>query len=58
MTFIGLQSNRHCTQHTFDNVHKASENCQKMPLSESIAERMSHVLGWPTRQQIVLLFGP
>jgi hypothetical protein len=45
--FIGLQNNRHPSQHTVGNVHKASVNCQQIPLSESIAELLSHVLGLP-----------
>jgi hypothetical protein len=28
INFIGLQNNRHPSQHTVCNVHKASENCQ------------------------------
>jgi hypothetical protein len=32
INFIDLQNNRHPTQHTVGNVHKASENCQQMPL--------------------------
>jgi hypothetical protein len=31
-TIIGLQNNRHPLQHTVGNVHKASGNCQQMPL--------------------------
>jgi hypothetical protein len=27
-----LQNNRHPSQHTVGNVHKASRNCQKRPL--------------------------
>jgi hypothetical protein len=47
INFIGLQNNRNTSQHTVGNIHKASENCQKMPLYESIAEPLSHVLGLP-----------
>jgi hypothetical protein len=32
INFIGLQNNRHSSQHTVDNVNKASGNCQQMPL--------------------------
>jgi hypothetical protein len=32
INFIGLQNNRHPSQHTVNNVHKASGNCQQMPL--------------------------
>jgi hypothetical protein len=46
---IGLQNNRHASQHTFGNVHEASGNCQQRPLYESIAEPLSHVLGLPPR---------
>jgi hypothetical protein len=42
--FIALQNNGHPSQHTVGNFHKASGNCQKRPLSESIAELLSHVL--------------
>jgi hypothetical protein len=49
--FIGLQNNRHPSQHTVGNVHKASGNCQQMPLYELIAEPLSHVLGLPPRLQ-------
>jgi hypothetical protein len=49
INFIGLQYNRHPSQHTVGNVHKASGNCQQMPLYESIAEPLSHVLGLPPR---------
>jgi hypothetical protein len=31
INFIGLQNNRHPSQHTIGNVHKASGNCQQMP---------------------------
>jgi hypothetical protein len=31
INFFGLQNNRHSSQHTVGNVHKASENCQQMP---------------------------
>jgi hypothetical protein len=30
--FIGHQNNRHPSQHTAGNVHKASGNCQQRPL--------------------------
>jgi hypothetical protein len=29
INFIGLQNNRHPSQHTDGNVHKASGNCQQ-----------------------------
>jgi hypothetical protein len=32
INFIGLQNNRHPSQHVVGNVHKASGNCQQMPL--------------------------
>jgi hypothetical protein len=32
INFIGLQNNRHPSHHTVGNVHKASGNCQQMPL--------------------------
>jgi hypothetical protein len=32
INFIGLQNNRHPSQHTFGNVHKAFGNCQQRPL--------------------------
>jgi hypothetical protein len=32
INFIGLQNNRHPSQHTFGNVYKASGNCQERPL--------------------------
>jgi hypothetical protein len=32
INFIGLQNNRHPSQQTVDNVHKASGNCQQRPL--------------------------
>jgi hypothetical protein len=32
INFIGLQNNRHPSQHTVGNVHKASGNCQQRPL--------------------------
>jgi hypothetical protein len=38
INFIGLQNNSHPSQHTVGNFHRASENCQQMPLLESIAE--------------------
>jgi hypothetical protein len=47
INFIGLQNNRHRSQHAVSNVHKASGNCQQMPFLESIAEPLSHVLGLP-----------
>jgi hypothetical protein len=47
INFIGLQNNPHPLQHTVDNVHEASGNCQQIPLSESIAEPLSRVLGLP-----------
>jgi hypothetical protein len=47
INFIGLQNNRHPSQHTVGNVHKASGNCQQRPLYESITEQLSHVLGLP-----------
>jgi hypothetical protein len=47
INFIGPQNNRHPAQHTVGNVPKASGNCQKRPLYESIAEQLSHVLGLP-----------
>jgi hypothetical protein len=47
INFIDLQNNRHPSQHTVGNVHKASENCQQRPLYESIAELLSHFLGLP-----------
>jgi hypothetical protein len=50
---VGLQNNRHPSQHTVGNVHKASGNCQQWPLQESIAEPLSHVLGLPPRLQNV-----
>lgn len=31
ITFTGLQNNRHPSQHTFGNVHKASGNCLQRP---------------------------
>jgi hypothetical protein len=37
-----LKNNRHPSQHTFGNVHKASGNCQQRPIWESIAEQLSH----------------
>jgi hypothetical protein len=51
INFIGLQSNRHPSQHTVGNVHKASGNCQQRPLYESITETLSHILGLPPRLQ-------
>jgi hypothetical protein len=30
--FIGLQNNRHPSQHTDGNIHKASGNCQQRAL--------------------------
>jgi hypothetical protein len=32
INLIGLQNNRHPSQHTVGNVHKASENYQQRPL--------------------------
>jgi hypothetical protein len=32
INFIGLQNNRHPSQHTVGNVHKASGNYQQRPL--------------------------
>jgi hypothetical protein len=32
INFIGRQNNRHSSQHTVGNGHKASGNCQQMPL--------------------------
>jgi hypothetical protein len=32
INFIGLQNILHPSQHTVENVHKASENCQQRPL--------------------------
>jgi hypothetical protein len=32
INFIGLQNNRHPSQHTVGNFHKASGNCQQKPL--------------------------
>jgi len=43
--FIELQNNRHPSQHTFGNIHKASGNCQQRLLKELNAEPLSHVLG-------------
>jgi hypothetical protein len=53
--FIGLQNNRHPSQHTIGNIHKASGNCQLRSLKQSIAEPLSHVLGLPPRLQNVRL---
>jgi hypothetical protein len=50
---IGLQNNRHPSQHTVGNVHKAYGNCQQRPLYEFIAEPLSHVLRLPPRLQNV-----
>jgi hypothetical protein len=55
INFIGLQNNRHPSQHTVGTVHKASGHCQPMPLEESLAEPLSHVIGWPPRLQTVRL---
>ena len=55
INFIGLQNNRHPSQHTVGNVHKDSGNYQQRPLLESIAEPLSHVLGLPPRLQNVRL---
>jgi hypothetical protein len=51
INFIGLQNNRHPSQHTVGNVHEASGNCQQMPLWELIVEPLSRVLGLPPRLQ-------
>jgi hypothetical protein len=32
INFIALQNNRHPSQHTFGNVHKASGKCQQRPV--------------------------
>jgi hypothetical protein len=32
INFIDLQNNRHASQHTVVNVHKASGNCRQRPL--------------------------
>jgi hypothetical protein len=32
INFIGLQNNRHPSQNTFGNFHKASGHCQQRPL--------------------------
>jgi hypothetical protein len=32
INFIGLQNNRHPSQHTVRNIHKASGNCQQRPI--------------------------
>jgi hypothetical protein len=53
INFIGLQINRHPSQHTVGNVHKASGNYQQRPLKESIADPLSHVLGLPSCLQNV-----
>jgi hypothetical protein len=45
--FIGLQNNRHPSQHTVDSVQKASVNCQQRPLWNLITEPLSHILGFP-----------
>jgi hypothetical protein len=55
INFIGIQNNRHPSQHTVGNVHKASRNCQERPLYESIAEPLSRVLGLSPRLQNVRL---
>jgi hypothetical protein len=31
ITIIGLENNRHPSQHTVGNIHKASGNCQQRP---------------------------
>jgi hypothetical protein len=41
INFIGLQNNRHPSQHNVDNVYKASGNCQQSPRYESIAEPLA-----------------
>jgi hypothetical protein len=53
INFIGLQNNRHPSQHTVGNVHKAAGNCQQKLIYDSIAEPLSHVLGLPPRLQNV-----
>jgi hypothetical protein len=45
INFIGLQNNRHPSQHTVGNVHKASGNCQQIDCRTAA----SHVLGFPPR---------
>jgi hypothetical protein len=55
INFIGLQNNRHPSQHTVDNVQKASRNCKQRSLLETIAEPLLHVLGLPPRLQNVRL---
>jgi hypothetical protein len=32
INFIGLQNNRHTSQHTVGNFHKTSGNCQQKPV--------------------------
>jgi hypothetical protein len=32
INFIGLQNNRHPSQHTVSDIHKASGNCQQRPI--------------------------
>jgi hypothetical protein len=32
INFIGVQNNRHSSQRTVGNIHKASGNCQQWPL--------------------------
>jgi hypothetical protein len=32
INFIDFQNNRNPSQHTVGNVHKASENCQQIPI--------------------------
>jgi hypothetical protein len=51
LTLLAFKNNRHPSQNTVGNVHKASGNCQQRPLQESIAEPLSHVLGLPRRQE-------
>jgi hypothetical protein len=41
INFIGLQNDRHPSQHTISNVHKASGNCQHVA---AIQERVTAVL--------------
>jgi hypothetical protein len=36
--FIGLQNNRHSSQRTVGNVHKASGNCQQRPLFKNLSQ--------------------
>jgi hypothetical protein len=43
INIIGLQNNRHPSQHTFGNVHKASGNCQQWRLLGSLTVAMALV---------------